>query len=166
MRLFFLMLVLCVGCAKKETAEVKYPDRLPLTEQATELTTLPKYKGPSEGKSKAISEGEEAPFDGVILDETKGFGAAELRISYDELYSVAQANNKFLLTVIEIQGRELYRADEVVKRKDEELDRLRNSWWQRNKVWIGIGAGILVGAAICLATERAVLEIREASDTP
>lgn len=167
MRIFLLMLLLCVGCAKRETTEVKYPDRLPLTEQSKELTMLPEYQAPtSEGKTAPLAEGEEAPFDGVLLDETKGFAAANLRIAYDELHSTALANNKYFLTVIEIQGRELYRADEVVKRKDIELDKLRNSWWQRNKVWVGISLGLIGGVAICLATERLVFEVKQASDTP
>jgi len=167
MRIFFLMLLLCVGCAKKENVQIEYPERLPLTEQSKELTMLPEYQAPTEeGQTAPVNEGDPAPFDGVLLDETKGFAAANLRIAYDELHSTALANNKFFLTVIEIQGRELHRADEVILRKDQEIDKLRNSWWQRNKVWVGVSLGLIGGIVVCLATERLVLEVQEAANTP
>jgi len=161
MRTFFLILLLCIGCSKKETTEIKYPERLPLTEQSKELTVLPEYQAPtSDGQVRSISEGEVAAFAGVLLDEEKAMATAHLRIAYDELYALSVANNKFFLTVIEIQGRELYRADRVLLYKDNVIDRLRNSWWQRNKVWIGITVGIIGGVAICLATEKLVLEVQ------
>jgi hypothetical protein len=146
-----LILFLALGCSK-QTKEPEYPARLPITEQAKELTTIPAYVAPSsEGKIVDVEEKEAAPFAGVLLDEIKATKVAELRIAYDEVYRLALADRKYALSVIQIQEQELYRADKLIDVREKQLKEIRDSWWERNKVWVGVGVGLLGGVGVSLA---------------
>jgi len=135
------------GCSKSALPP-KAPDRLPITEQARSVSMLPKYQAPTPGNASGLSEGDLAPFDGILLDETKATAAASLRISYDEVYWLAESNRKALLTIVTIQEQELMRADEKVKKQNETLHELRDSWWSRNKLTVGVFTGLIVGIGL------------------
>jgi len=154
-RLWIVCLLLVVGCTKDTKPEIKYPERLPITEQAKELSALPDYQEPSsEGQAVAVAEGEPAPIDGILLDETKAGLVAELRISYDELYRMSDAQIRYLLAVIEIQEKELYRGDQIIDWKEAQLQEIRDSWWERNKLGVGLTLGIVGGIVVSLATGK------------
>jgi len=161
-RLAILCVILAVGCTKEAKPEIKYPDRLPITEQAKELTELPAYQAPTEGGQTAgLSLNDPAPFDGVLLSEDLALKAGELRINYDEVYRLAIADRKYMLTVIEIQEKELYRADQIIDYKEKQLREIRDDWWQRNKLAVGIGIGVAIGAGIVLGTGAVWAKIEE-----
>ena len=146
-----ILFLVFFGCSKQQK-EPEYPARLPITEQTKEVTAIPAYVAPSsEGNIVDIDEKEAAPFAGVLLDEIKATKAAELRIAYDEVYRLALANQKFTLSVIQIQEQELYRADKMIDVKERQLAEIRDSWWERNKVWVGVGVGLLGGVGLSLA---------------
>jgi hypothetical protein len=79
----------------------------------------------------------------------------------DEIYQIALADRKFMTTVIQIQEQELFRADKVIQTREAELMKLRNSWWERNKVAVGIGVGILGGMGLTLAAGIIWAQIEE-----
>jgi len=161
MRTLIIVLVILTGCAKNKQAEIEYPKRLPITETIKEQTKLPNYVPPSSGKIVSVEEGDPAPFPGVLLDESRAQGAGELRIAYDALYGLSVANQKFGVVVVEIQEKQLYRADLIVEKKDEQLDKATNSWWARNKGPVGLAIGIVVGVAITVAAGRIWAAIEE-----
>lgn len=147
----FLLAALCIfvcSCAvKKET--VREPRHLPITDQAKGLTTLPEYQGPiATGQTQGVAKGDEVPFDGIVLTEDKAMAAANLRISYDELYRLAESDRKYLLTVVEIQEGTLQLGDKRIEKLEGELAEIRNSWWENNKMEVGIAVGIVVGVAV------------------
>ena len=147
MRLFFVLLtVFFIGCAKA-IPPIQVPERLPITEEAEGVSMIPEYQAPSGGETAGVAEGDPAPFDGVLLDETKAFAAADLRISYDEVYQLALTNRKALLAVIQIQERELMNADKTIDQKEAALQRIRDSWWQQHKLTVGVVAGVVLGIA-------------------
>jgi hypothetical protein len=160
-----LVLVLCAGlcaCAKKETVEVKDPSHLPITEQAKELTTLPLYQKPTEtGTVQGVSKGDVVPFDGILLSEDKAMSAANLRISYDELYRLAESDRKYLMTVVEIQEKTLQLGDQRIRRLEGELSEIRNSWWNNNKMEVGIVVGVVLGIAVTAGTGAIWVKIKE-----
>lgn len=157
---YWIFIFFILGCSKEIPTPV-YPRFLPITEQAKGVTKLPPYKGPVEGQTIGLEQDEGAPFAGILLSEEKAFAAASLRINYDETYRLASSNHKYLLALITIQEKELYRADRVVAQKRVEIKKLRDSWWQRNKLWVGIGGGLFAGILVCLATEKAVIAVAE-----
>lgn len=160
-----LVLISLAGCNKDTKPAPVYPERLPVTKEMTDLTKVPEYNTPTtEGDVVPIEEGEVSPIDGIVITEDKAFSAAGLRTDYDELYQLHLTDNKVLIHVIRSQEQELFRGDQIIAKKDDELDRLRNSWWQRNKLSIGIASGVVIGAIIVLAGGRVWAEIDDKID--
>jgi hypothetical protein len=144
--LFVFFVIFCAGCVKP-TPPPKVAERPSIVEQAEEVSVIPKYQAPSPGNAVGLTEGEEAPFDGILLDEEKATAVAELRISYDETYHLALINRKALISIIKIQERELENADKTIDLKEEALRKSRDSWWQKYKLTIGVVTGVIRGIA-------------------
>lgn len=162
-----MVLVFLAGCTKQAKPEVKVPERLPITEQAKELTELPPYQPPTEGGQTAGLQLEDpAPFDGVLLSEDLALKAAELRINYDEVYRLAIADRKYMLAIIEIQEGLLYKADQTIDYKEKQLKDIRDDWWQKNKLQVGIVTGVLLGVGLTLATGAIWAKIEEDQSGP
>jgi hypothetical protein len=104
---------------------------------------------------------EQAPFAGILLTEDKAMSAAQLRIAYDEIYQLAIADRKFALNIIQVQERQLYRADAIIDQKEAELRAIRDDWWEKNKLQVGIGVGLLLGVGLSLLTGKVWAEIEE-----
>jgi hypothetical protein len=147
---FLLVYVVFFAACSKQIPEPVYPEKLPIKEQAAELSKLPEYQAPTVGEVVDLSKDEAAPFDGLLLDETKAFAVDDLRTSYDEVYRLSEVNRRYLLSVIEIQEQELYRADNIIDQKEAALKKIRDSWWARHKLSVGIVAGVLVGASFAI----------------
>lgn len=151
--LALFMCVLMVGACSKEVPPTKYPERLPIKEQAEEITKAPAYVPPKKGEQiTPIEKGEVAAFDGLLIDEEAALGVAKLRIAYDEVYQLNLANNKYTLFVIGVQEQELYRADQILDQKEAVIKKIRDSWWQRNKFTIGVVTGVVLGVGLSVAT--------------
>lgn len=161
-RLWILFFLVCFGCAREAKPKVEYPSRLPIFEQAQGLTVMPEYLlADNEGGIVGVSKGDVAEFDGLLFSEEKALAVGELRIAYDEVYRLAITDRKYFLSVIEIQERELYRGDQVIQEKENQLKKIRDSWWERNKVSVGITIGIISGVALSLATGKVWSMIEE-----
>lgn len=153
--------VIC-SCAEKQKTTPEYPEKLPITEQAKELTKLPEYVAPiKSGGAVPISKNEASPIDGIVITEEQATATAELRVAYDEIYGLAGSNTKYLTSLVTIQEKELFRAESMIKSKEEQLKEIRDSWWERNKAWVGLGAGLIVGAGACLLTGKVWSEIEK-----
>jgi hypothetical protein len=160
-------MILSVGCTKEAKPAPEYPERLPITEQAKELTELPAYQPPTDGGQTAgLSLDDPAPFDGVLLSEDLALKAGELRINYDEVYRLALADRKYMLSVIEIQEKQLYRADAIIDQKEAQLREIRDDWWQKNKLQVGIVVGLVAGVGLSLATGAIWAKIEEGQSGP
>lgn len=149
MKFLLICIVFFVACSRQIPDPV-YPEKLPIKDQAAELSKLPEYQEPTSGEVAEVSKDEAAPFDGLLLDETKAFAVDDLRTSYDEVYRLSEVNRRYLLSVIEIQEQELYRADNIIDQKETALKKIRDSWWARHKLSVGIVAGVLVGASFTI----------------
>lgn len=149
------------GCSAVKAPEIQYPDRLPITEQAKELTLLPVYQPPIEGRAKALQLDDPAPFDGILFGEEKAFAAAKLRVSYDKIFQLALVDRRYLISIVEIQEKELYRADQIIDYKESQLKKIRDSWWARNKLSMGIALGLCIGAALAFGAGKVWAAIEE-----
>lgn len=151
--LIFVVMVVVMACAPKTEFEIKEPKKLPMSEQAKEIVKMPEYLETSEdGLIAPIGKGMEAPFNGILMSEDEAFLTADLRIEYEDLYRSTSAHIKYLLILIESQERELIRGDQLILHKQALIDRKNLTWWERNKVGMSISIGIVVGAALVLAT--------------
>jgi len=156
------LIFLVVACSKSTAPAPKVPERLPITEQAKELTEVPPYQAPTkDGKVVGLELDAPAPFSGVLLTEDKAMAAAELRIAYDEVYQLAIADRKYMLNIVQIQEQQLYRADAIIDQKEAELKAIRDDWWEKNKLQVGIGVGLVLGVGLSLLTGKIWAEIEE-----
>lgn len=159
-RFIFALSILFASCAHAPKETPVTPS--PFVEEAEKLTVLPPYTGTSAGQAVSIEEGDKAPFSGVLLSEEKAAGAAELRISYDQVYQLAGSDRKYLLAVVRVQDRELILADRRIDDLNGQLKELRDSWWERHKLDVGIGIGIVVGVGLSIATGYVWAEVDSA----
>jgi hypothetical protein len=149
-----LALFVVAGCNKHKTSATT-PEALPMTEQSAKETELPEYTpATGVGQIEDVMEGELVPFDGVVLDEETGFAVAQLRIDYDEVYWLAVKSRIFLLGVIRMQEQGLQKSDRRIKELEADLHELRDSWWARNKLVVGIGTGIVLGVVLSLSAGK------------
>ena len=151
------ILVICIlmiiSACSESIPSPKYPDKLPITEQAENLVKPPPYMPPQKAELvEPINLGESAPFSGLILDEMAALRVAQLRIAYDEVYQLNLAHNKYMLFVIGVQEQELYRADQIIDQKEATIRKIRDSWWQQNKLIVGTVMGVVLGIGISITT--------------
>jgi len=162
MRYLIIVLFVIYGCAKEKIVSVAYPEKTPITDRIVIETELPVYQAPSENVQAAdMAKGDPAPFDGILIDEQAALNAGALRVNYDEIYQIAQVDRKFMTTVVQIEEQELYRSQKMIELREAELKELRDSWWERNKLMVGIGVGILGGAGLTLAAGVIWAQIEE-----
>lgn len=146
-----LLLIFSSGCVPSKKEETT--PRLPIYEQATELSVLPKQNVPADvGQAIGVTQGDTVAFDGILLDEAKAESAIRLRIDYDELYGVTASNRKYLLSVLAIEEQGLQKSDTEIARLRGDLKEIRDSWWARHKLSVGIGLGLVIGIAGTIAT--------------
>lgn len=138
--------VLALGCTKTIPVP-ETPDRLPISDKVEEVVSLPEYVEPTKGSAARLLEGDTAPFAGVLLDEAKAFGAAELRIAYDELYRLSGVQKAAFGVSLRIMEQELQRADQELAKKDAILREIRDSWWSQHKMSVGIITGVVLGVS-------------------
>jgi hypothetical protein len=139
-----ITVLLAFGCAKT----IPIPEtsgRLPISEQVDEVVTLPEYVEPTKGSVYPLLEGDEAPFAGILMDETKAFGAAELRIAYNELYRLSGVQKAAFGVSLRIMEQNLLAADRAVEKKEAVLREIRDSWWSKHKGFIFIATGFILG---------------------
>lgn len=160
----FIIALFLVACSKESKPEVAYPKHLPVTEKVEGISKVPEYQPPTDGKVVAISKGDVSEMDGICLDEKKAFASADLRTNYDEVYQLYLTDRKLFLFVVQTQEQQLFRGDQIIAQKEADLKKIRDSWWQRNKLSIGIGIGVVVGAAVVLAGGRIWAYIEEEQD--
>ena len=145
----WLLLLFLVGCART-LPPVEAPQRLPISDSVENLIVMPEHKGPAEGKAVGLSVGDEAPFDGILLDEIKAFGSAELRIAYDDLYRLSEIQRSAYLVSLRIMEQELQQADREIAEKNAALREIRDSWWGKHKGVIMIGVGVIIGGCAAI----------------
>jgi hypothetical protein len=139
-----IIVLLALGCAKTIPVP-EAPERLPISDQVDEVVSMPEYVEPTKGRVSGLMEGDEAPFSGVLMDETKAFGAAELRIAYDELYRLSGVQKAAFGVSLRIMEQELQHADIELAKKDAILREIQNSWWGRHKLTVGVVTGVVLG---------------------
>lgn len=117
--------------------------RKPIYENAKDLMALPK-KMESEPKKPGtivpIEKNQQAPFAGILMTEERAKQIAKLRLAYDHLYSLADINRRFFETVLKTADKQLGDADREIVR----LRKINDSWWARNKLWVGIVMGTVL----------------------
>lgn len=145
MTLVITMFTMGVWACAPQVADT--PARQPIFQRAEELAKLPtRIPKPEKatGTVLPMRKGDQAPFDGIIFTEERAKRAAELRIGYDELYDIASINGRFI-------GVALRAADAQLAAADKEVAKLRadrNSWWNRNKLVVGLVLGTLLTLGI------------------
>lgn len=146
--------VFFIGCAGAKTQKTILP-KPSLFSQIDDIATVSEYIAPSTGMTATLLSGDTAPFDGILLDEEKAVGAADLRIAYDDLYRIALLQREASKIALDIADDELAKADADIDAKDAIVSELRDSWWARHKLSVGIAVGVALGVA-CSFTAGAV----------
>jgi hypothetical protein len=139
-----ITVLLALGCAKTIPVP-ETPERLSISEQVDEVVTMPEYVDPTKGSVSRLMEGDEAPFSGILMDETKAFAVAELRVAYDEVYRISRIQKSAYLISLRILEQELAKADIELVRKDAVLRKIQNSWWSKHKGFIFVATGFILG---------------------
>lgn len=157
---FILVLSMLCSCTKSTVVQPEILQKLPLSEQAEESSKMPEHL-PIFGLGNIVpaSKGDTIPIDGFIIDEVSAGGIADLRISYDELYKLSESNRRYLLSIVHIQEEEMQRADVIIARREAELQEIRDSWWERNKVFVGIGVGVVLGVGVTIGAGKILVEM-------
>ena len=146
--LIYIMFFLCVACVRNipEVQNIEHPI-LPITSEIAVVMEVPEYHGPSQGSAIPLEEGEPAPISGILLDEQKAVGAAQLRIAYDEVYQIAKLQQRATSLSVGILEKELQSADNAIQERDRKIDELENSFWAKHKLVVGIISGTVLGLA-------------------
>jgi len=135
--LLMLLVVWIPACATQTGGAAK---RQTIYDETSNLTKLPEKvekKAWPKGTIVSVEQGKPAPFSGILLIEPRAKAAGDLRIAYDHLYRVADINRRLTLTLVKTADKQLAGADAEVER----LRKLNDSWWTRNKLWVGIVIG-------------------------
>lgn len=117
--------------------------RKPIYENAKGVMELPakvEKEAAQPGTIVPIEKTQPAPFAGILMTEERAKKVAALRLSYDHLYTVAEINRRFTETVLKTADKQLQDADEEIARLRQQQD----SWWARNKLWVGIVMGTVL----------------------
>ena len=117
--------------------------RKTIYEDTQTITVLPKKvekKLWPENTIVAVEAGKPAPFSGILFSEPRAKNSADVRIAYDHLYQVADINRRLTLSIVQSADKQLAAADAEVIR----LRKINDSWWSRNKLWVGIVVGTVL----------------------
>jgi len=153
--LLFLFLLLCeIGCAAAVKPVVKTENDVFLAD-ISKTIEMPAYIPPS-GKLRTVSvaAGDIATMDGLLIDETAAMRIIELRIAYDEVYQLNLSYSKYMMYIIGVQHNFLKKTDLTIKSKNNQINKLQNSWWSKNKFAVGVLGGIIIGSGIVLLSGK------------
>jgi hypothetical protein len=113
---------------------------------------LPKKAYPP-GTIVGLSKGDPVPFDGILMNEDRANDVAQLRISYDELVTVAATNQRLFVATARISDEELRAADARAKS-------LEPTWWDRHALAVGFIGGLVLSGAFTVAVLGATQGVR------
>lgn len=136
--LVIFITIFYLGCASNTIKETKKP-------VASEIEAIPQkipVKQWPKGTIVAVEKGNPAPFSGVLFTEERAMEAGKVRVAYDEVHSIAVINRQLSNIVINVVNKQLAAADEEIAK----LKASQNSWWNRNKLAIGIVIGVVATA--------------------
>lgn len=112
---------------------------------ALKVLTIPeRYKATSTEKVVPIEKGNISEINGIVFPTEKAADVARLKIKYNELYGIAKINEQFAITVLKVADEEINKADARINK----LQGLNESWWNRNKMTIGVVGGFVVGVSL------------------
>ena len=139
MRFFISFIFIVNFCCAPAVTETQRPR---IYKNALEIIKVPAHspkKAWPEGTIQQTTKGQASPMDGIVLSEERAKDAGLLRIRYDELHAIATANHKFMEVVLKTGDQQLEAAD----KKNALLRSKLDSWWNRNKVAVGVVLGIV-----------------------
>jgi len=96
---------------------------------------------------------------GIYMSFEMAKRAAELSVAYDEMRELYEVDLRTMEREREVYQRQLDLADQEVERQRE---RARRSWWEKNRGWIGLGTGLVVGAALAVGIAAALDGVTDA----
>ncbi|MBW2170181.1 MAG: hypothetical protein JRG69_13155 [Deltaproteobacteria bacterium] len=164
MRLMALLFVLLVGCGApviQQTEEV-YVEPL----FGSELPEPPEAVDPSKrivlSVSECTVEGSEPPektHPGIYMTKEMGARVGHTKVYADELRGLYEIDLRTMDRERVVYQKQLDMADQEVERLRE---RARRSWLEKNRGWIGLGVGLVVGAGLAIGMAAALDGVTDA----
>lgn len=160
MRWVALLLLLSLGCgAPVQQHPVDSSDLV----EPLFTTTLPDPPDevPEEerfvvGVSHCFTEGEGAETPpGIYMTEAMAQRAGRLRVAYDEIRGLYEVDLRTMGREREVYQRQLDLAEDEVAQWRE---RAHRGWFERNRGWLGLGIGLVVGAGLAVGMAAALDE--------
>jgi len=159
-KIILLFLLLCeIGCASTVKPIIRTENDVFLAD-INETIKMPAYIPPS-GKTHTIpvAAGDIAAYSGLLIDEAAAEEVIKLRIAYDEVYQLNLSYSKYMIYIIGVQHDFLKKTDLIIKAKNNQINKLQNSWWAKNKFAVGVLGGIVIGSGIVLLSGKIWSEI-------
>ena len=145
MRIGFLIPVLVFACSSAPKQAPSYfieadrwPETKPLPVVDSDTLPLPPKLDPIES-SQALEKGIVAPSSGILISEAKAWRLAQSRIEAKALRSDWIADRE-----VWVAHRAVY--ESTIQNMAEQIRNLQPSWFDENKISIGLGGGFILGA--------------------
>ena len=168
MRFLALLLMLLVSCgapATQTTQETTLPDPLFTRELPAPPADVPDSKRIVLAVSKCEVESpdptappEETP-PGIYMTKEMATRAGRTKVAYDELRGLYEVDLRTMEREREVYQKQLDLADQEVARLREQA---RRSWWEKNRGWVGLGIGLVVGAGFAVGMAAALDGVTDA----
>jgi len=161
MRVFALLLVLLVGCGApvaQQPGESTLPDPLFATELPDPPEDVPTSKRIVLSVTKCEVENQDptAPVEetppGIYMTKEMATRAGRTKVAYDELRGLYEVDLRTMERERQVYQKQLDLADQEVARLREAA---RRSWWEKNRGWVGLGVGLVVGAGLAVGIAAA-----------
>lgn len=161
-----LCFVFAVACSAPQTPQEErtLPEPLfarELPEAPAEVAASKRIVEPVKTCEVEVVEGEEwrAVGPGVFMSFEMAKRAADTKIAYDEMRDLYEVDLRTMEREREVYQRQLDLADQEVARQRE---RARRTWWERNRGWVGLGVGLVVGAGLAIGMAAALDGVTDA----
>lgn len=164
MRLAALLFVLLVACGAPATQvdESTLPDPLFSTELPAPPADVPPGKRIVLPVSKCVVEGSEPPEEtppGIYMTKELAAKTGRTKVAYDELRGLYEVDLRTMDRERVVYQKQLDLADHEVARLREAA---RRSWFEKNRGWIGLGVGLVVGAGLAIGMAAALDGVTDA----
>jgi hypothetical protein len=160
MRFLVFILVLMVGCGSApppaETPERLLPELISFRELPDEPDEVPPGKRLVVAVEGCVVEGSNPPEKvppGILMSQEMAMRAAQFKVAYEEVRGLYEVDVATIERERLIYERYLNEADKDIARWREKV---RRTWWEKNKGFVGMAVGVVVGAGLAVGMAAAI----------